>query len=147
MKVFVDKGFDSNMDKLCILKNGIDVNVSSKRTDDYIELETNIGDRISIELKSFDTTRRHVSSIVCDQDYQICYIGPTMKCKIWEIANYKILPYVSMFSLVLEPAVQSTCYGWFCASMVVATALSLFSYKLCNLIPSVQKNMYKVVSF
>lgn len=145
MKIFINKGFDSNVAKLFILKNGKERIICPEKSNDYIELEPNLGDEISVFLKSFDTTKQKVCTFVYDREYHTCYISPTTYWKMWEVANYKILPYFSMFFLILKPAIQSTCFDGFCAGMVVITALSLFLYKVCKLIPFVQKLMYKVV--
>mgnify|MGYP004443278663 FL=1 len=145
MKVIINRGFDRCTAKPIIFINGNKYVFTN--TCDIIECDTKAGDIINVKLMSLDATTVSIGKFICSGELSICHIGPSVFCKIWELVNYKILPYFSIIFLVLKSAIHSTNYNWFCTSMVVLTALSLFCFKMCMLIPCIRKNFYKLELF
>lgn len=144
MKIIINKTINKLASKLVVIKNDRQVeNFRKDKDDDFCELKCNEGDSIVIRLKSFCSLSAPVAKYICHDDNDIVYVGPTHICKIWEMVNFKILPYFTLFFVVLEFSFKSISYSWFCAVMVVLTALSLIVMQLGMHFPFMTNRLYR----
>ena len=100
------------------------------------------GDRIEIKLKALGMISQTLASFTYQEGKDTIYIQPTLLCKRWEVASYRVLPYFSLFFVVLQAVIKSVAYGWFCAGILVLTALSLMGLEVCKSIPSMRSRLF-----
>lgn len=143
MKIIINRGFDKAFSRILIIKNA-DKAIVSHFKKDYCEIKAEDGDRIVIKLGFLDTSKLTVGSFVYHKGIDIAYVSPTTMCKIWEFANFKLLPYLCLLLFVFKVVIESDTYEWFCTCMIVLTALSLICFMFCTIIPYVRNQMYKL---
>lgn len=142
MKIIVNRGFDKSFTRIAVFRNAQEVAVCSNQKD-YCVFEAKGGDRIVVKLKFLNASALTIASWVLDKGDETFYVSPTRMYRKWELANYKILPYFSLLFLAFRPVVESDGYGWFCAGMVVLTALSLMVFLSCVLNSGVRKKLFR----
>lgn len=143
MKFIVNRGFNNTFSRIVVFKNAQRIMVCPMRKD-YCEFDAKEGDNIVIKLKYLDTYTMTIASFAYHEGKEIFYAHPTKMCKLWELANFKILPYLSLLFLVLQTTIKSDAYDWFCAGIIVLTALSLLCFQYSMLISYMRKRLFKV---
>ena len=143
MKIIVNRGIGKTLTRILVFKNSESI-MDCPIKKDYCEFDAKEGDQIVIKLKSLDTFTLTIASFVYHEGKDTFYVGPTMVCKSWELANYRIFPYFCLLFLTFRVAIESDTYERFCASMIVLTALSLMCLQFCILIPFMQKRLFKL---
>lgn len=139
MKIIVNRGFSNILTRIIVFKNSQIVMVCPHKKD-YCEFDAKEGDEIVVKLKSHDT----IASFVYHEGNDTFYIGPTTMCRRWELANFKIFPFLSLFFIILSASIKSDAYEWFCVGTIVLLALSLLTFYSCMRNLSMQKRLFKV---
>lgn len=144
MKIIVNRGFERFLTRVVVFKNAQEI-VACPIKKDYCEFSAKEGDQIVIKLKSLGASALTVACFDYHEWKDTFYVGPTMLCKIWELFNFKILPYICLLLLAIGAAIESDTYSWFCAGMIVLTALSLIIFLACMLIHPMRKRLFQSV--
>lgn len=142
MKIVVDRGFNNILTKIDFYRNGKKT-ASCPMEKNYIELDANVGDQITVKLRRGVSLALEIASVTCREQTEVFYIGPSMMCKTWELASFKIFPYLSLLCLVMKSVFQSNGDNWFCAALVTLTALSLMGLQFGLMISSVRRRLFK----
>ncbi len=100
------------------------------------------GDRIEIKLISLGMISQRLAAFTYQEGKDTVYIRPTILCKRWEMANYRVLPYLSLLLLVLQSVTTSAACKWLCAGVLVLTALSWLSFQGCKSNPSMRSRLF-----
>lgn len=143
MKITFNRGFNCILAKITVYKNAQEMAVCSTGKD-YCEFDAKEGDDIVLKLTTVGTFVPTVVNFTCPKSNTI-YFGPTMACRIWEIFNFKVFPYLSLLFLVLKSTITSNAYDWFCTCMIVLTALSLICFQICIKIPFMWKKIFRLI--
>ena len=141
MKIIVNRGFDNMLTSIVVFKNGQPA-IACPIQKDFCEIDAKEGDRIEIKLKALGMISQRLAAFTYQEGKDTVYIRPTMLCRRWEIANYRVLPYFSLLFVVLQAVIKSVAYGWFCAGILVLTALSLMGLEVCKSIPSMRSRLF-----
>lgn len=139
MKIIVNRGFENMLARVVVFKNARPIIVCPIQKD-FCEMDAKEGDHIEIKLKALGMIS--LASFTYQEDKDTIYIQPTLLCKRWEVASYRVLPYFSLFFVVLQAVIKSVAYGWFCAGILVLTALSLMGLEVCKSIPSMRSRLF-----
>lgn len=135
MKIIINRGFNHLFTKVAVFRNEQEITACPMQ-EDCCEFEARRGDHIAVFFKSIGALP--VAAFVCQGNDETYYISPTMTCRVWELASFKIFPYLSILSLAFQLVIESETYKWFCAGMLVLTALSLL------IGPLMWKRMFKL---
>lgn len=135
MKIIINRGFNHLFTKVAVFRNGQETTACPMQ-EDCCEFEAEKGDQIVVFFKSVGSFP--VAAFVCQENDETYYISPTMTCRVWELASFKIFPYLSILFLAFQLAIESETCKWFCAVMLVLTALSLL------ISPLMWKRMFKL---
>lgn len=146
MKIIINRSFINIFARIIVYRNQQKMNSISIRGDGC-ELHVREGDQVEVRLKSLCLWSSTIASFVYHEGNDSYYVSPTMVCKIWELASFKILPYFSLLFLVLRASIVSETYEWFCTYMVVLTALSLMGLQICMQIPYMRKELFSLDVF
>lgn len=141
MKIIVNRGFDNMLTSIVVFKNGQPA-IACPIQKDFCEMDAKEGDRIEIKLIAHGMISQRLAAFTYQEDKDTIYIQPTLLCKRWEVASYRVLPYLSLFFVVLQAVIKSVAYGWFCAGILVLTALSLMGLEVCKSIPSMRSRLF-----
>jgi hypothetical protein len=139
MKIIVNRGFENMLARVVVFKNARPIIVCPIQKD-FCEMDAKEGDRIEIKLKALGM--QTLASFTYQEGKDTVYIWPTLLCKRWEVASYRVLPYFSLLFVVLQAVIKSVAYGWFCAGILVLTALSLMCLEVCKSIPSMRSRLF-----
>ena len=139
MKIIVNRGFENMLARVVVFKNARPIIVCPIQKD-FCEMDAKEGDRIEIKLKALGM--QTLASFTYQEGKDTVYIWPTLLCKRWEVASYRVLPYFSLLFVVLQAVIKSVAYGWFCAGLLVLTALSLMCLEVCKSIPSMRSRLF-----
>lgn len=138
MKIIVNRGFTNLLTRIVVSRNGQEV-ADCHADKDYCEYEAKKGDRIVVSLRNVT-----VAQFVCEGDNDTYYISPTMACKRWELASFKILPYLTLIFLALRGSVESAAYEWFCIGMLLVTVLSLICLRAFPFRPFMWERLFRI---
>ena len=141
MKIIVNRGFENMLASVVIFKNARPI-VACPIQKDFCEMDAKEGDHIEVKLIALGMILRRLAAFTYQEGKDTVYIRPTMLCKRWEVANYRVLPYFSLLFVVLQAVIKSVAYGWFCAGILVLTALSLMCFEVCKSIPSMRSRLF-----
>jgi len=141
MKIIVNRGFENMLTSIVVFKNGQPAIACSVQKD-FCEIDAKEGDRIEVKLIALGMISQRLAAFTYQEGKDTVYIRPTMLCRRWEIANYRVLPYFSLLFVVLQAVIKSVAYGWFCAGILVLTALSLMGLEVCKSIPSMRSRLF-----
>ena len=141
MKIIVNRGFENMLANVVIFKNARPIIVCPVQKD-FCEIDAKEGDRIEVKLIALGMISQRLVSFNFQEGKDTVYIRPTMLCKRWEMANYRVLPYLSLLLLVLQSVTTSAACKWLCAGVLVLTALSLLSFQGCKSNPSMRSSMF-----
>ena len=141
MKIIANRGFDNMLTSIVVFKNGQPA-IACPIQKDFCEMDAKEGDRIEIKLIAHGMISQRLAAFTYQEDKDTIYIQPTLLCKRWEVASYRVLPYFSLFFVVLQAVIKSVAYGWFCAGILVLTALSLMGLEVCKSIPSMRSRLF-----
>lgn len=141
MKIVVNRGFENMLTSIVVFKNGQPAIACSVQKD-FCEMDAKEGDRIEVKLIALGMISQRLAAFTYQEGKDTVYIRPTMLCKRWEMANYRVLPYFSLLFVVLQAVIKSVAYGWFCAGILVLTALSLMGLEVCKSIPSMRSRLF-----
>lgn len=141
MKIIVNRGFDNMLTSIVVFKNGQPA-IACPIQKDFCEMDAKEGDRIEIKLIAHGMISQRLAAFTYQEGKDTIYIQPTLLCKRWEVASYRVLPYFSLFFVVLQAVIKSVAYGWFCAGILVLTALSLMGLEVCKSIPSMRSRLF-----
>lgn len=141
MKIIVNRGFDNMLTSIVVFKNGQPA-IACPIQKDFCEMDAKEGDRIEVKLIAHGMISQRLAAFTYQEGKDTVYIRPTILCKRWEMANYRVLPYFSLFFVVLQAVIKSVAYGWFCAGILVLTALSLMGLEVCKSIPSMRSRLF-----
>ena len=141
MKIVVNRGFENMLASVVIFKNARPI-IACPIQKDFCEMDAKEGDHIEVKLIALGMISQRLVSFNFQEGKDTVYIRPTMLCKRWEMANYRVLPYFSLFFFVLQAVIKSVAYGWFCAGILVLTALSLMCLEVCKSIPSMRSRLF-----
>ena len=141
MKIIVNRGFENMLARVVVFKNARPIIVCPIQKD-FCEMDAKEGDRIEIKLKALGMISQTLASFTYQEDKDTIYIQPTLLCKRWEMANYRVLPYLSLLFLVLQSVTTSAACKWLCTGVLVLTALSLLSFQGCKSNPSMRSSMF-----
>ena len=141
MKIIVNRGFDNMLTSIVVFKNGHPA-IACPIQKDFCEMDAKEGDRIEVKLIAHGMISQRLAAFTYQEGKDTVYIRPTILCKRWEMANYRVLPYFSLFFVVLQAVIKSVAYGWFCAGILVLTALSLMGLEVCKSIPSMRSRLF-----
>ena len=141
MKIIVNRGFENMLARVVVFKNARPIIICPIQKD-FCEMDAKEGDRIEIKLKALGMISQTLASFTYQEDKDTIYIQPTLLCKRWEVASYRVLPYFSLLFVVLQAVIKSVAYGWFCAGILVLTALSLMCLEVCKSIPSMRSRLF-----
>lgn len=144
MKLIINKGLNNVLSKISIIKNSKEEIVYPPGKD-YCELNLEDNDKIVVSLKLMDSFKIKLVSFSYPQEKNILYIEPTILCKVWELLNFKLLPYLCIMLLTLKAAISSHTFSWLCAGMVALTALSLITMQVGKYITSIRKKLFRVI--
>lgn len=139
MKIIVNRGFENMLARVVVFKNARPIIVCPIQKD-FCEMDAKEGDHIEIKLKALGMIS--LASFTYQEGKDTIYIHPTLLCKRWEVASYRVLPYFSLLFVVLQAVIKSVAYGWFCAGILVLTALSLIGLEVCKSIPSMRSRLF-----
>ena len=143
MKLIINKGLDNALSKISIIKNNKE-EIVYPQGQDYCELNLENDDKIVVSLRMMDSFKIKLISFSYPQEKNVLYIEPTNLCKVWELMNFKLLPYLCIMLLALKAAITSPSFGWLCAGMISLTALSLMTLQISKYLPSFRKNLFHV---
>jgi hypothetical protein len=141
MKIIVNRGFENMLANVVIFKNARPI-IACPIQKDFCEMDAKEGDHIEVKLIALGMILRRLAAFTYQEGKDTVYIRPTMLCKWWERANYQVLPYFSLLFVVLQAVIKSVAYGWFCAGILVLTALSLMCLEVCKSIPSMRSRFF-----
>ena len=141
MKIIVNRGFENILARVVVFKNARPIIVCPVQKD-FCEIDAKEGDRIEVKLIALGMISQRLVSFNFQEGKDTVYIRPTMLCKRWEMANYRVLPYLSLLLLVLQSVTTSAACKWLCAGVLVLTALSLLSFQGCKSNPSMRSSMF-----
>ncbi len=141
MKIIVNRGFENMLARVVVFKNARPIIVCPVQKD-FCEIDAKEGDRIEVKLIALGMISQRLVSFNFQEGKDTVYIRPTMLCKRWEMANYRVLPYLSLLLLVLQSVTTSAACKWLCAGVLVLTALSLLSFQGCKSNPSMRSSMF-----
>jgi len=141
MKIIVNRGFENMLARVVVFKNARPIIVCPIQKD-FCEIDAKEGDRIEVKLIALGMISQRLVSFNFQEGKDTVYIRPTMLCKRWEMANYRVLPYLSLLLLVLQSVTTSAACKWLCAGVLVLTALSLLSFQGCKSNPSMRSSMF-----
>lgn len=141
MKIIVNRGFENMLTRVVVFKNARPIIVCPIQKD-FCEIDAKEGDRIEVKLIALGMISQRLVSFNFQEGKDTVYIRPTMLCKRWEMANYRVLPYLSLLLLVLQSVTTSAACKWLCAGVLVLTALSLLSFQGCKSNPSMRSSMF-----
>ena len=141
MKIIVNRGFENMLTSVVIFKNARPIIICPIQKD-FCEMDAKEGDRIEVKLIALGMISQRLVSFNFQEGKDTVYIRPTMLCKRWEMANYRVLPYLSLLLLVLQSVTTSAACKWLCAGVLVLTALSLLSFQGCKSNPSMRSSMF-----
>lgn len=141
MKIIVNRGFENMLTSIVVFKNGQPAIACSVQKD-FCEIDAKEGDRIEVKLIALGMISQRLAAFTYQEDKDTVYIRPTMLYKRWEMANYRVLPYLSLLLLVLQSVTTSAACKWLCAGVLVLTALSLLSFQGCKSNPSMRSSMF-----
>ena len=123
MKIIINRGFCMNLSRIVVLRNSQKV-VDYKIDNDICEFKAEKGDRIEVKLRNLDATLSSVASFVCHDGNATVSVSPTMLTRRWEMANYKILPYLSILLIVFRVVVKSEMFVWLGTAVLILTVVS-----------------------
>lgn len=141
MKIVVNRGFENMLTSIVVFKNG-QLAIACSVQKDFCEIDAKEGDRIEVKLIALGMISQRLVSFNFQEGKDTVYIRPTMLCKRWEMANYRVLPYLSLLFLVLQSVTTSAACKWLCTGVLVLTALSLLSFQGCKSNPSMRSSMF-----
>ena len=141
MKIIVNRGFDNMLTSIVVFKNGHPA-IACPIQKDFCEMDAKEGDRIEVKLIALGMISQRLAAFTYQEGKDTVYIWPTLLCKRWEVASYRVLPYFSLLFVVLQAVIKSVAYGWFCAGILVLTALSLMCLEVCKSIPSMRSRLF-----
>lgn len=141
MKIIVNRGFENMLTSIVVFKNG-QLAIACPIQKDFCEMDAKEGDRIEVKLIALGMISQRLVSFNFQEGKDTVYIRPTMLCKRWEMANYRVLPYLSLLLLVLQSVTTSAACKWLCAGVLVLTALSLLSFPACKSNPSMRSRLF-----
>ena len=101
MKIIVNRGFDNMLTSIVVFKNGQPA-IACPIQKDFCEMDAKEGDRIEIKLIAHGMISQRLAAFTYQEDKDTIYIQPTLLCKRWEVASYRVLPYFSLFFVVLH---------------------------------------------
>ena len=145
MKIIVSRQLDKSFMRIVVYRNAQRVAVCPS-DDDCCVIGAKDGDKIEVRLKYHLPPMVTVASFVYREGADTYYISPTRMYKTWSWLTFGVLPYLSLFFLALEAAVDNGAYDWFCTGMVVFTALSLILFLQSPLLPFLWKRMFKLAA-
>lgn len=141
MKIIVNRGFENMLARVVVFKNARPIIICPIQKD-FCEMDAKEGDRIEIKLKALGMISQTLASFTYQEDKDTIYIQPTLLCKRWEVASYRVLPYFSLLLLVLQSVTTSAACKWLCAGFLVLTALSWLSFQGCKSNPSMRSRLF-----
>lgn len=143
MTIITNLGFERKNAKVLISKNGQQATVCPKGTNCYdIDVEEN--DKIDIKLKCLDGSILPIASFIVQKGKRTYYVCPSTLYNRWSNLSYKYLPYLCIFFLVLQAAIPSERYKWFCTGVLLFTVLSLLALQISQLVPHIQTKFFKI---
>lgn len=143
MKIIVNRGFNECLTSFFIFKNGQTI-ISCPSDKDFCVFTAIQNDLITVKFKSSWNLTFTVCSFICQEEKDLYYINPTKFCKRWEIANYRLFPYLCLLLLILCPILESAAFEWICAGMTALTAVSLMSLQFCMTISCMRKKLFRL---
>ena len=141
MKIIVNRGFENMLTSIVVFKNG-QLAIACSVQKDFCEIDAKEGDRIEIKLIAHGMISQRLAAFTYQEGKDTVYIRPTRLCKRWEMANYRVLPYLSLLLLVLQSVTTSAACKWLCAGVLVLTALSWLSFQGCKSNPSMRSRLF-----
>ena len=141
MKIIVNRGFENMLTCIVVFKNGQPA-IACPARKDFCEMDAKEGDRIEVKLIALGMIAQRLSAFTYQEGKDTVYIRPTMLYKRWEMANYRVLPYLSLLLLVLQSVTTSGACKWLCAGFLVLTALSWLSFQGCKSNPSMRSRLF-----
>ena len=96
MKIIVNRGFENMLARVVVFKNARPIIVCPIQKD-FCEMDAKEGDRIEIKLKALGM--QTLASFTYQEGKDTVYIWPTLLCKRWEVASYRVLPYFNVSSM------------------------------------------------
>lgn len=143
MRLIINRGIQNQFSRLAVYRNGQEISACQK-SKDFCDIDARDGDLIKVNLKFFGGAELTAASFVCHGEGDVFYVSLAGVFKRWEALNYKFLPFLCLFFLVLRAAINTAAYDWFCTGMIVMLALSLMCYGFVMLMPSYRKRMFKL---
>lgn len=143
MHIFINRGFEERLSRVIILKNHKKT-ATLNFTNEYYSLDANHGDYISVSYKNISNLTLRLADFYYTEDIKSIYIYPTALCKIWELLNYRILPYLCLILFAFKAVFESTFYIWGATIMIVITALSLITLQTLIYIPNTRKRLFSI---
>lgn len=95
MKIIVNRGFDNMLTSIVVFKNG-QLAIACSVQKDFCEIDAKEGDRIEVKLIAHGMISQRLAAFTYQEGKDTVYIRPTILCKRWEMANYRVLPYLSL---------------------------------------------------
>lgn len=146
MHIIINRGFENQLTRIIVFKNQeIATSLSFKK--DHYNIDANEGDQFSIQLRVLGLHDISIADFSYQPGLDIHYITESWRYKVWEFANYKMLPYLCLLLLGFRSVVESEQYDWICACAIVLTTLSLISFQLCLRCPITRKGFFSLKSF
>lgn len=146
MHIIINRGFENQLTRTIVFKNK-EIATSLSFKNDHYHLCANEGDQFSIKLKVLGLHEISIADFSYKPGMNICYITESWAYKVWEMANYKILPYLCLVLLGFSAIAKSEQYEWICACAIALTALSLMAFQLCLLCPASRKGFFSLQTF
>ncbi len=141
MKIIVNRGFENMLANVVIFKNARPI-IACPIQNDFCEMDAKEGDHIEVKLIALGMISQRLAAFTYQEGKDTVYIWPTLLCKRWEVASYRVLPYFSLLFVVLQAVTTSAACKWLCAGVLVLTALSLLSFQGCKSNPSMRSSMF-----
>lgn len=143
MKIIINSGFERKNAKVLITRNGQEIKTLPNNA--YCcNIDADESDTIVVRLKCADGIVLFLASFVFKNGNDVYYVHPSVTYSVWMNVSYKYLPCFCLLVYVLQALMQSEVYQWFCTGMIVFTVLTLLSLQIGQLLPQVQRRLFKL---
>ena len=141
MRIIINRDVSSYLSEIVTIINGQET-VSCPFKQDYCEVKAEDGDHIEVILKFMDQSMLILASFRYKEENNLLLIYPALFYKLWIVATYAIIPYISIFLLVLKPIIDTRLFDWTCVGFILLTAISIFTLKVSILIPYIRNRLF-----
>lgn len=148
MKLIVNRGFENLLTRVVVYKNGQAISGTPFESD-CCTFNAQEGDTVVVRLRALSRLGVWtVASFVCQQGTDTYLLSPTRLCRVWELVNYRVLPWLFIILLIPNIVVPgSELYNTFAIGVLVLLVLSLLAFYACATMPSMRQRFYKLASW